>query len=224
MRAAKVIFRASFLAGLALLSLGAQAEELFIRASQLGYRPHDPKLAMVFGETLPESFEIVSLEKTNVVLVGKLRAIGAPSWGKISQFAELDFSKLTKPGRYAMRVGGQSSWPLEISEAVFDELGEACEHLFGVFAACLDVDRSALPGREHHDGHDAFTVGAALAGPDANTCSEAAADADELRRGACVQSQLVDDGGGDLRHVEFVGKSPQQRRAARSSHAARAAG
>ena len=93
----------------------AWAQELHIRANQLGYQPQDLKLAIVFGSApIPDSFTLVNEGAATPVFVGKTKPIHGVKWGSIEHHAELDFSDLKAPGRYALRVGDARSLPFDI--------------------------------------------------------------------------------------------------------------
>src|SRR6516164_907809 len=88
------------------LAPGAQGEEVFLRASQVGYRPEDVKTAIAFSKTpLPGSFAIVAVDTHQVVFTGRTRPVAHAQWGQFTNHAELDFSALRTPGRYQVRLG-----------------------------------------------------------------------------------------------------------------------
>jgi hypothetical protein len=83
------------------------AEEVFIRANQVGYRPEDAKIGIAFGKTgLPASFAAVAADSRVTVLQGQARPVTGVKWGRFEQHVELDFSALKTPGRYVLQVGG----------------------------------------------------------------------------------------------------------------------
>jgi len=107
------------LAGLA----SAQADELFIRASQVGYRAQDAKLAIAFAKgPLPASFTVAAADTGKVMLDGKTRPLAGVTWGQFEHHAELDFSSFKTPGRYVLRVGEGQSLPFTIGDAAYREL------------------------------------------------------------------------------------------------------
>ncbi len=108
-----------------LLSLASTiAEEIFIRANQVGFHINEPKLAVAFSKApLPEDFSIVSASNEgNVFFQGKLRVITNATWGAFSNHAELDFTKLHAPGDYLIRIGIHKSWPIRIGNDSYGEL------------------------------------------------------------------------------------------------------
>jgi endoglucanase len=108
--------------GLALGALSARAE-IFIRASQVGFRPQDPKLAVAFAKSaLPEDFAVFLADTDIVVFSGKARPVAGARWGEFENHAELDFSSVTAPGRYVIRVGQATSLPFHVGPAVYGEL------------------------------------------------------------------------------------------------------
>jgi endoglucanase len=98
----------------------------FVRASQLGYLPADPKVAVVFsGGALPDRFEVVD-DRGAVVFRGKPRPPAAQQWGAFTAHADLDFSALQRPGNYRVRVpGAEDTHPFQIDAGVFAEAAEA---------------------------------------------------------------------------------------------------
>jgi hypothetical protein len=101
----------------------ASAEAVFIRASQVGYRPQDIKIAIAFSKTpLPARFVVVDAENHQVRLEGKAMSLKGETWGQFRYHAELDFSAVKKPGRYVLRVGEAQSLPFAIGESTFAEL------------------------------------------------------------------------------------------------------
>lgn len=99
--------------------------EVFIRASQLGYLPADPKVATIFGSgPLPAAVEVVA-DDGRV----RLRADVTPrqgSWGRFDTFGEVDFSAVRTPGRYRLRAAGSdlTTHPFTIGASVFSEAAD----------------------------------------------------------------------------------------------------
>src|SRR2546425_8911778 len=88
----------------------AGAEEIFIRASQVGYRPKDAKVAIAFGRAnLPEVFAVLAADTKTIVFEGKTQRLKAVKWGQFENHLELDFSSFSKPGDYCLRLGGTVS-------------------------------------------------------------------------------------------------------------------
>ena len=99
------------------------AQEVFIRASQIGYRPQDTKIAMAFAKSaLPQSFSVVAADAQNVVFAGQAKPVAGVKWGEFENHVELDFSALRVPGRYVLRVGETRSLPFAIGAAAYGEL------------------------------------------------------------------------------------------------------
>jgi len=92
-----------------------------ITVNQAGYQPGDIKIACV--SQAADSFYIVDQSDQRIVLEGLLqvRRLQDPSTGMDVYTA--DFSALTEPGRYAVRVPGVgSSYPFRIMEGVYRDL------------------------------------------------------------------------------------------------------
>src|ERR1044071_6459237 len=79
------------------------ASNVYVRANQLGYQPRDAKSGIIFGESLPPKFDLVSTDTHKVVFSGNPRKIEG-KWGAWHNFAELDFSAFNKPGHYLLRA------------------------------------------------------------------------------------------------------------------------
>ena len=104
----------------------AQAPEIFIRVSQLGYRPDDPKVAILFGSgPFPAGVEVLTDDGRAVTRLEAQPIAGA--WGRFDTFAEVDFSSLRTPGRYRLRSadGALESAPFAVGENVFADAADA---------------------------------------------------------------------------------------------------
>ncbi len=97
-----------------------------VRASQVGYGARTPKLAMAFSTApLPQGWQIVQAGTDREVLHGALRPVTRSQWGQFVHFAEIDFTPLDAPGRYALRVGTEVSHPFRIGPGTLAELPDA---------------------------------------------------------------------------------------------------
>ena len=97
-----------------------------MRASQVGYLPTDPKIAVVFSDgTLPATFEVVD-DGDRVVARGAPRRPEAQRWGRFTAHGEIDFSSLQAPGRYRIRLpdAGVESHPFQIGTGVFADAAD----------------------------------------------------------------------------------------------------
>ena len=57
------------------------AEEIFIRANQIGYRPQDTKIAVAFSRSgLPDSFAVAAADSGTAAFQGKTRAVTGVKW------------------------------------------------------------------------------------------------------------------------------------------------
>jgi endoglucanase len=110
---------------LALVSLAAlstvppPAPTPAIRLDQVGYRPGDPKLAVVAAENAKGPFAVVSLTSGETVFRGALgAAVTDADSGDLVRPA--DFSSLDAPGEYALEIEGVGrSWPFRIDPNVY---------------------------------------------------------------------------------------------------------
>jgi endoglucanase len=80
--------------------------EVFVRANQVGYALKDPKIAVAFSQAaLPEGFAVIEADSGAAVFEGKTTLLTGQRWGTFDHQAELDFSGLTRPGRYLLQLG-----------------------------------------------------------------------------------------------------------------------
>ncbi len=108
---------------LLVLATLAHADAVFVRANQLGYGPHDAKIAVAFSKSaLPAVFSVVEADSQKVAFKGKAKPVTGARWGQFENHAELDFGKLTKPGRYVISVGEAKSPPFAIGGEAYRAL------------------------------------------------------------------------------------------------------
>ena len=111
---------------LALTLTSAAADEIFIRANQVGYFGGAPKLAVAFSHApLPEDFTVIGASN-QVWFHGKTKPITNATWGQFSNHVELDFSKFYTRGHFVLKVGATQSQPVHISTSPY---GESVAHL-----------------------------------------------------------------------------------------------
>src|SRR5258707_13478059 len=89
---------------------------------------------------------------------------------------------------------------LAFAELIAYQLQDCVDRSLRVGAVRLDRDARALARREHHHPHDAFRVDPAPVARDPDVAGEGARRLRQLRRGARVQAELVDDLRGRARH------------------------
>jgi len=102
--------------------LAPPADEVFLRASQLGFTRGDVKTGVAFSKAaLPGTFSIVDAATQKPVFNGKTKLVAA-TWGQFTNHVELDFTKFKTPGRYELRCGGAKSFPFTVSDQIYAEL------------------------------------------------------------------------------------------------------
>ncbi len=100
-----------------------RADEIFIRVSQVGYRPQDTKIAIAFARSAPpEDFAVFVADSKIAAFTGKAVPVIGVKWGKFENHAELDFSGLNVPGRYVLQLGESQSAPFTVGPEVYGEL------------------------------------------------------------------------------------------------------
>ena len=108
------------------LAPAAQSPDLWIRASQIGYLPDDPKIATLFGSSpLPPRADVVGEDGRVIAQADAKPQPG--TWGRFSAFADIDFSAVRTPGRYRLRApgGAAESHPFTIGPDVFADAADA---------------------------------------------------------------------------------------------------
>jgi hypothetical protein len=125
---------------------------VYLRANQVGYLPHGPKLGIAFGCTaLPERFVVLETQGGRVVFEGTARAIAAGKWGPFAHFAELDFSAVEQRGRFCLGMDREQSLPFAIGAEVLQRLPDTClefmRHQRCGFNPWLDAHCHPLDGR-----------------------------------------------------------------------------
>jgi len=100
-----------------------RADGIFIRASQVGYRPQDTKIAVAFANSvLPEDFAVFVADSKIAAFTGKAKPVTGVRWGEFENHVELDFSAVNVPGRYVLQLGESRSLPFTIGAEVYGEL------------------------------------------------------------------------------------------------------
>ncbi|MBD0302854.1 MAG: glycoside hydrolase family 9 protein [Tolypothrix sp. T3-bin4] len=112
-----------------------------ILVDQFGYRPHDPKIAVIRedGNSRPKNTEDTNIFNVINVSTGEsIYSDNVASWnqGKIhSQSGDIawwfDFSSVSKPGRYIVSSqSGEKSFPFEIAEDVYRNILVAATRMY----------------------------------------------------------------------------------------------
>ncbi len=110
-----------------LLSLAsAPAQEIFIRANQVGYAARAAKVALAFSPAaVPGTFSIVAVPTGEICFTNTARVITNAAWGQFTNHVELDFSTLTNAGRYVLQLGEAKSFPFTIGVEATAQLPDA---------------------------------------------------------------------------------------------------
>lgn len=103
--------------------LEPKSTELFLRASQVGYTPDDPKLGSALSQSpFPEKFSVIDAGSGQAVFDGKPSVLQGENWGAYTRQAELDFSSVRRPGKYRLQMGTTKSLPFTIGPEALVEL------------------------------------------------------------------------------------------------------
>src|SRR5262249_31045526 len=100
-----------------------RADDVFIRASQVGYEPRDSKLAMALSRSaLPVEFAVVDAETGAPVFTGRVMPVAGGGLGRFDSPRRLRFQPVGGPGRYIVKLGEARSLPFVISERALADL------------------------------------------------------------------------------------------------------
>jgi endoglucanase len=95
-----------------------------VKLNQVGYYPNSPKLAVITGRMRIQNFYIVSADGKDTLYEGSIDNEKKSAYSSaITRLA--DFSSFKKPGNYVLRISDQQSFPFEIKNDVYAELGKA---------------------------------------------------------------------------------------------------
>ena len=107
-----------FCCAVAAAALAADAQSIFIRVNQLGFRPDDVKTAVAFGrEPLPPTFRVLDAATGTAAFTGKAVSLNG-TWGEFTHHAELNFSALRRQGKYVIEIGSVRSVEFAIDRTV----------------------------------------------------------------------------------------------------------
>ncbi len=109
--------------GVAILLPEPVRADVQVRANQVGYRPNDPRIGMVFSDApLGDGFVVVDAESGAKVFEGQATHLAGERWGRFEHHSELDFTRLKNPGSYRLQVGEATSLPFRIGHDVYQQL------------------------------------------------------------------------------------------------------
>lgn len=104
------------------LSLFAATNEVHLRVNQIGFSPNDVKTAVLLAkEPVSGGFQVIS-ESGEKIFAGTMEPLPDQRWGHYPFHAELDFSKLQKPGKYFIQIADNKSLPFEIRNDAYSPL------------------------------------------------------------------------------------------------------
>ena len=110
-----------------LTPLPAQEQRVHVRANQVGYHCDDAKVAIAFShQPCSSTFSLVDVDSGEIAFSAKMKESSAPGWGTFDHYYRLDFSELTQPGRYHIRVEttGEQSLPFTLGPTAYHTLVE----------------------------------------------------------------------------------------------------
>jgi endoglucanase len=109
-----------------------------IHLNQLGYRPNDPKTAVI-AEVDAQEFTLVRVADGSVAYTGKC---SEPEFNPPSDenVRVADFSSFNEPGEYELHAGGVKSFPFKVGEGVYHGLRKALLDFFHYQKCGVDLD------------------------------------------------------------------------------------
>ena len=121
-----------------------------IRVNQVGYLPDDPKIAFVKVTKNGGRFSVLDENGVEVYSAKLSKAVREEKAFEYTAMA--DFSSVTKPGTYIIKVGDNQSFPVMIENNSYDSLLTDCLHYFTLSRCGEKVEDSVF-------GHEACHVG-----------------------------------------------------------------
>lgn len=112
-----------------------------IRINQVGYYPNSSKLALITCNVNSEDFYIVTSDGNDTVYQGTLGDRKKSAYSStVTRIA--DFSLLTTTGSYILRIDDRQSFPFEIKNDVYTELGKAVLKSFYYQRSSIPLEQS----------------------------------------------------------------------------------
>ena len=122
MSAFRKLYESLLLGTLLFISVhGAESGETWIRINQLGYRPSDPKFAVLVSRAAlsPEEFQVVDFLTGETVYISTgIRAFG--KYGPFTATFRLDFTPVRRQGKFFIRCGEAESPVFRIGGQVYN--------------------------------------------------------------------------------------------------------
>ena len=102
------------------VSSSESAGQVYIRINQIGFLPSDLKSALVLskGNISNAGFEIIERGTEKTMLKGNLTQANG-SYAGFNHTYKIDFTKLTAPGKYYVKINGSSSYSFSVNEKIF---------------------------------------------------------------------------------------------------------
>lgn len=124
-----------------------------VRVNQVGYLPHGPKKATVVTDaTSALTWELADADG-NVVASGQTKPHGADSSSGLNVHT-VDFSSYTTKGSdYTLTVDGETSYPFDIDESVYEELRVDALSFYYPQRSGIEILDSIAPGYGRPAGH-----------------------------------------------------------------------
>lgn len=95
-----------------------------IKLNQIGFYPKSEKTAIIPDGRVGSSFYIINDISKDTVFNGIVKAKSYWEWSD-EQVSQADFSALTIPGQYIIRVGSSESYPFEVKTDLYESILEA---------------------------------------------------------------------------------------------------
>lgn len=109
------------------------AQEIYIRANQLGYLPSDKKQAIIFTNSKIDNtkFTVNNFYTGDNIITDNLKSpIG--SYGKFKNCYKIDFSKIKSAGKYYIEINGTKSYTFSINNYIYNNLVDSLLTFFKI--------------------------------------------------------------------------------------------
>ncbi|KAA3640132.1 MAG: glycoside hydrolase family 9 [Bacteroidetes bacterium] len=89
-----------------LFPLCATSQEIHFRYNLTGYHPNDPKISLLMADhELDYRVDVIDAKTGETMYKGKLKSAKGTSWGQYAFQYSYDFTPISRPGEYKIKVG-----------------------------------------------------------------------------------------------------------------------
>jgi hypothetical protein len=95
---------------------------IHIRINQLGYRPAEPKVAILFSDKKIRQEAMLLETGSDQIIFSSVPKKLSKSWGRFDFLYEFDFSTVQKAGQYLICIGTDSSISFPINDSIYQDI------------------------------------------------------------------------------------------------------